>query len=54
MLHAAFFYLSSVYRKRSKEYIVSYFFTPLPSILKGERQFDFLRKKLIDKILIYF
>ena len=37
MFHAALFYLSSVYRKRSKE-----FFTPLPSPLKGERQFDFL------------
>ena len=37
MFHAAFFYLSSVYRKRSKE-----FFTPLPSPLKGERQFDCL------------
>lgn len=31
-----------------------YFFTSLPSSLKGERQFACLRKKLIDKALLYF
>ena len=54
MFHAAFFYLSSVYRKRSKEYRVSYFFYPSPVSPKGGEAVCLLAEKLIDKVLLYF